>query len=37
MPKQPLTVALERVLGTSRAQLTDAWLTRLGRLASNPD
>jgi hypothetical protein len=30
-------VALERVLGTSRAQLTDALLTRLGRLASNAD
>jgi len=29
--------ALEEVLGTTRAELTDAWLTRLGHLASNPD
>ncbi len=28
--------ALVSVLGTSRAELTDAWLTRLGRLATNP-
>ena len=28
--------ALEEVLGTTRAELTDAWLTRLGHLASNP-
>ncbi len=28
--------ALVSVLGTSRAELTDAWLTRLGRIARNP-
>jgi hypothetical protein len=28
--------ALERVLGTTRAELTEAWLTRQGRLASKP-
>jgi len=28
--------AVEEVLGTTRAELTDAWLTRLGHLASNP-
>ena len=28
--------ALERVLGTTRDELTEAWLTRLGRLASKP-
>jgi hypothetical protein len=28
--------ALVSVLGTTRAELTDRWLTRLGRLATNP-
>ncbi len=28
--------ALVSVLGTTRAELTDAWLTRLGHLATNP-
>jgi hypothetical protein len=28
--------ALVSVLGTTRAELTDAWLTRLGRVATNP-
>jgi hypothetical protein len=28
--------ALVSVLDTTRAELTDAWLTRLGRLATSP-